>query len=37
VSPLRVTIPVHAGSTYEIRVVGGWEPPREFELTTTLE
>ena len=37
VSPLRVTIPVHAGSTYEIRVIGGWEPPREFELTTTLK
>ena len=37
VSPMRVTIPVHAGSTYEIRVIGGWEPPREFELTTTLK
>jgi hypothetical protein len=36
VSPLRRSIPVAAGSTYEIRVVGGWEPPREFELSAAM-
>ena len=36
VSPLRVSIPVVAGSTYEIRVIGGWSPPRQFQLTTTV-
>ena len=35
-SPLRVAIPVNGGSTYEIRVIGGWSPPREFELRTAL-
>jgi hypothetical protein len=36
VSPLRVMTPVQTGSTYEIRVAGGWSPARTFELTTTL-
>jgi hypothetical protein len=36
ISPVHVTIPVRAGSTYEIRVIGGWTPAREFELTTTM-
>lgn len=36
VSPLRLAIPVQAGSTYEIRVIGGWDPPREFELLTAM-
>jgi hypothetical protein len=36
VSPVRVTFRVEAGSTYEIRVIGGWSPPRHFELTTAL-
>lgn len=35
-SPLRVTAPVEAGLTYEVRVAGGWSPAREFELTTAL-
>jgi hypothetical protein len=35
-SPLRVTVRVEAGSTYEIRVIGGWNPARDFELTTAL-
>jgi hypothetical protein len=34
--PLSVSIPVVAGATYEIRVIGGWNPPRAFELTTAL-
>jgi hypothetical protein len=36
VSPTRVSIPVEAGSSYELRVIGGWSPPREFELHTSL-
>jgi hypothetical protein len=36
VSPVRLEIPVQAGSTYEIRVIGGWDPPRVFELTTAM-
>lgn len=39
VSPLHGTVPVEAGLTYEIRVIGGptaWDSPREFELTTAL-
>jgi hypothetical protein len=35
-SPLRATIPVEAGSTYELRVIGGWSPARDFELSTAL-
>jgi hypothetical protein len=35
-SPLRLPIAVEARSTYEIRVIGGWDPPRDFELTTSL-
>jgi hypothetical protein len=36
-SPLRRTIGVEAGLTYEIRVIGGWEPARTFELTTRMQ
>jgi hypothetical protein len=36
VSPTRVTIRADGGSTYEIRVIGGWNPARDFELTTAL-
>jgi hypothetical protein len=36
VSPMRLAIPVVVGSTYEIRVIGGWSPAREFELTATM-
>ena len=33
--PVIVKIPVQA-ATYEIRVIGGWQPPREFVLSTAL-
>ena len=36
VSPMRLAIPVEAGSRYELRVIGGWSPAREFELVATL-
>jgi hypothetical protein len=35
-SPLHLTIQAGAGSTYEIRVIGGWSEARDFELTTML-
>ena len=35
-SPLRLAIPVEAGATYELRVIGGWNPAREFELTVAM-
>jgi hypothetical protein len=35
-SPLRVSAPIEAGMTYEIRVAGGWSPAREFEMTAVL-
>ena len=35
-SPLRLAIPVKAGATYELRVIGGWNPPREFDLTVAV-
>jgi hypothetical protein len=36
VSPKRITIPVEADSRYELRVIGGWSPAREFELVATM-
>ena len=36
VTPLRVAIPVETGSRYELRVIGGWSPAREFELIATM-
>lgn len=35
-SPVRMTLAVKGGMTYQIRVAGGWSPAREFELTTVL-
>ena len=35
-SALRLRAPVQGGSTYEVRVAGGWSPAREFDLTTAL-
>src|SRR5262249_49922214 len=35
-SPHRA-IEVEAGLTYEIRVIGGWEPPRTFELSARVQ
>jgi hypothetical protein len=36
VSPKRMAISVEAGSRYELRVIGGWSPAREFELVATM-
>ena len=35
-SPALITFPAEGGSTYEIRVAGGWSTARDFTLTTRM-